>query len=237
MTRPLDYVISALSSLMVIDVRVAPMVIMEILGEAYLAFVSGLAQLHVCVHFIIFLFAACTYCSDNGTIPEKCEMRYGSCFCKDNVVGDNCTECIKGTYGAPDLGITCQVCPCENIDNPICHLSDDMETPICDNCGPAYQGDLCQLCSNDYYNDTESVSYTSINCTYRILQMLLSFNRRHASLVNVMVMLIRLKVECVILIMECVLIVYTTLLDPTVSNVQWGIMEMLLMKLVKVSNQ
>ena len=50
MTRPLDYVISALSSLMVINVRVASMVIMEILEETYLAFVSGLAQ---CVHFII----------------------------------------------------------------------------------------------------------------------------------------------------------------------------------------
>ena len=102
---------------------------------------------------MLYCFAACSYCNTNGTTPEICEMRFGICFCLPNVVGENCTVCEEGMFGAPDLGIPCEPCPCLNVEEPICHLNTtDLVSPICDNCGPAYDGDLCQNCANGYYN-------------------------------------------------------------------------------------
>ena len=79
-------------------------------------------------------------------------MVSGMCLCKENVTGVNCNKCINGTYGAPDQLIDCRPCPCENIDNPICSLH-NMSGAICENCGPAYEGQHCENCANGYYRD------------------------------------------------------------------------------------
>lgn len=81
-------------------------------------------------------------------------MVFGYCLCEEDVTGDNCTDCKEGMFGAPDLLIECKPCPCVNIANPVCHLdSSDMVSAICDNCGPAYDGQYCELCANGYYRN------------------------------------------------------------------------------------
>ena len=98
-------------------------------------------------------FIACTHCNLNGTMDEICDMVSGSCLCRSGVTGTGCTECFPGSFGAPGLLIDCKPCPCVNIDNPLCHLNDDGITATCDNCGPAYSGQYCELCANGYYRD------------------------------------------------------------------------------------
>ena len=47
------------------------------------------------------LFIDCA-CNAEGSADGTCENDSGKCNCKDNVVGNKCTECVSEYYGFPD---------------------------------------------------------------------------------------------------------------------------------------
>ena len=46
-------------------------------------------------------FKACM-CNADGSSGITCGADDGKCDCKNNVMGDKCTQCVDGTYGFPD---------------------------------------------------------------------------------------------------------------------------------------
>lgn len=130
-------------------------------------------------------------------------MVVGNCHCKEGVIGDNCTECAVGEFGAPDLEVNCQSCSdfCENIKNPECHLSEDLLTPICDNCGPNYTGSLCQDCANGFYRNSSVSFFLSFVSLVKLL-FLPCYRITHVLHVTVMEMLTPNWVLYVTLTME-----------------------------------
>ena len=50
---------------------------------------------------IISIFIACL-CDEEGSNGKGCGESNGKCECKDNVVGDKCTQCTDGTYMFPE---------------------------------------------------------------------------------------------------------------------------------------
>ena len=41
-------------------------------------------------------------CNADGSSGITCGADDGKCDCKNNVMGDKCTQCVDGTYGFPD---------------------------------------------------------------------------------------------------------------------------------------
>ena len=43
---------------------------------------------------------ACT-CDSEGSIDNSCHKETGTCECKSNIEGDECTTCVSQHYGFP----------------------------------------------------------------------------------------------------------------------------------------
>ena len=72
--------------------------------------------------FILTLISAAFFnlpaCSCNvlGTLnnSQTCDQQTGNCFCKQNIEGGKCNECINGFYLFPtDQESDCLECPCD----------------------------------------------------------------------------------------------------------------------------
>ena len=50
-------------------------------------------------------------CNEIG-ITTPCDLNLGTCFCKENVIGDQCTECADGFWGLTDGQEECIPCDC-----------------------------------------------------------------------------------------------------------------------------
>ena len=48
----------------------------------------------------IFFFKDCG-CDQEGSHSLDCEQDTGKCFCKANIVGDNCDQCLEGYFNHP----------------------------------------------------------------------------------------------------------------------------------------
>ena len=80
-------------------------------------------------------------CHPNGSqTATQCNENTCECQCKDNIVGDHCTQCKVGFYGFPD----CR--PCECSDGSVC----DEMTGQCV-CAPNVRGKNCDRCVSRYW--------------------------------------------------------------------------------------
>ena len=38
-------------------------------------------------------------CNENGSVGDECDETSGQCTCKNNVIGEKCTQCANGYWG------------------------------------------------------------------------------------------------------------------------------------------
>lgn len=124
---------------------------------------------------------SCTLCECFAPV-DGCDAGTGVCLnCMRNTTGDQCESCLPGLFGDPMRDISCQPCPCPQVErsfSPSCFLDTD-NLPTCDACEEGYTGRNCEQCVNGYFGNplvselltsTETICSISVCSHSRVLQ-------------------------------------------------------------------
>ncbi|XP_022314761.2 laminin subunit alpha-like [Crassostrea virginica] len=91
-------------------------------------------------------------CDTDGSLSFECSNFGGQCQCRDNVIGQKCTQCREGYYGFP----RCKPCNCPyGMCNPT--------TGEC-MCPPRVTGERCNTCVSATYGFDPLVGCTDCRC-------------------------------------------------------------------------
>ena len=99
-------------------------------------------------------------CNAEGSEALTCDDGSGKCGCKENVVGDKCSQCEAEHFAFP----TCDACMCNaegSVDNSCddngkCSCNDHVEGEKCDKCVDGFvEFPACDKCAADYYGFPE----------------------------------------------------------------------------------
>ena len=55
-------------------------------------------MIHNNCYLILFFLSECE-CNEDGSVNELCDEASGKCTCKENVIGDKCTQCATEFWG------------------------------------------------------------------------------------------------------------------------------------------
>lgn len=87
-------------------------------------------------------------CDLRGSL--SCDMNDGTCNCRENVVGSNCTDCAQGLFRANGRLDGCAACDC--VAGRTLSTTCDQRTGIC-HCEPEFGGPRCEHCGSGFYDN------------------------------------------------------------------------------------
>ena len=111
----------------------------------------------------------CEPCQCNG-FSDTCDPETGVCIsCSGSTGGDQCDQCLPGTYGDPTEGVPCLPCPCplttipgQFADSCVLQQPDIIQ---CLNCPVGHTGSRCESCSAGFFGDPTGVNGTPTGCS------------------------------------------------------------------------